>query len=94
MIIQNEIIYILYVLYPVVGYRGHRNEGPLVGTQGYQRFPLSMPGVGQIIALHAAPADGSSTYLVSAFLIRSTSSFPQTFPIISSESEFGMTLRG
>ena len=30
---------------------------PLVGAQGYQRFPQSKPVVGQNIALHAAPAD-------------------------------------
>ena len=41
-----------------------------VRAQGYQRFPLSTPAVGQNVALHAAPA-----YLVSAFLAHSTS-FP------------------
>ena len=33
---------------------------PLVGAQGYQRFLLSKPVVGQNIALHAAPADRAS----------------------------------
>ena len=47
----------------------------LEGAQGYQRFPsFCNPGVGQNIALHAAPADRtwSSTLLVSAFPIHST----------------------
>ena len=42
---------------------------PLVGTQGYQRFLISKSGVGQNIALRDAPADSTSTYLISAFLI-------------------------
>ena len=33
---------------------------PLVGAQGYQRFPHSKSVVGQNIALHAAPADADS----------------------------------
>ena len=45
----------------------------LVGAQGYQRFPLSKPGVGQNIALHDAPADRTSTCFVSAFQIHLTS---------------------
>ena len=41
---------------------------PLVGAQGYQRFPLSKPVVGQNIALGAVPAYRASVvYLVSAF---------------------------
>ena len=35
---------------------------------------LSKPGVGQNIAWHAAPADKTSTYLVSSFPIHSSSS--------------------
>ena len=44
-----------------------------MGAQGYQRFLLSKPVVGQKIALHAAPADRASIYLVPAFLIHSSS---------------------
>ena len=41
---------------------------PLVGAQGYHRFPLSKPVVGPNIALHTMPAYmyRASTYLVSA----------------------------
>ena len=38
-----------------------------------QRFPMAKPGVGQNVALNAAPADRTSAYLVSAFRIRPTS---------------------
>ena len=41
--------------------------------QGYQIFPLLIPGVDQNIALRAAPADRTSTYLVSAFSIHASS---------------------
>ena len=36
------------------------------GAQGYRRFPLSKPVVGQIMALHAVPADKATSGLVSA----------------------------
>ena len=39
---------------------------PLVGAQGYQRFHLSEPVVGQNLALHAVPAYRASTYQVFA----------------------------
>ena len=45
---------------------------PLVGAQGYQRFHLSKPVVGQNTALHAVPAYRASTYLVSAYPAHST----------------------
>ena len=48
----------------------------VVGAQGHQRFPLSKPVVSPSIALHAVPAYGASTYLVSAFPAHSTSFFP------------------
>ena len=35
-------------------------KAPLVGAQGYHRFPFSKPVVGQSIALHAVPAYGAS----------------------------------
>ena len=44
------------IQYPAVGYRGCRNDLhplPLVGAQGYERFPLSKSVVGQNIALPA-----------------------------------------
>ena len=41
--------------------------------------PLDKPGVGQNIALHAAPVDRASNYLVSAYPIHSTSSPPKRF---------------
>ena len=66
-------------------YHGRRHEGSaLVGAQGYQRFPLSMPGVGRDIAWHAAPADRAFSCLVSALPIHSTS-FLQAFPATHSE---------
>ena len=61
-------------LVPAVGYgtadaeiKPSPHSPPLypMGVQGLQRFPLSKPGVGQSIALHAAPADRTFTYLVS-----------------------------
>ena len=49
---------------------------PLVsGSPGLSKVPV--PGVSQDIALHAAPADRTSAYLVSAFPVHSNS-FPQT----------------
>ena len=59
---------------PAVRYRRRKNGFPtpptshplVVRAQGYQRFPLFKPGVSQNIALYAAPADRTSTYLVSA----------------------------
>ena len=46
----------------------------LVGAQGYQKFPLSKPVVGQSIALDAVPARRASIHaLVSAFPAHSTS---------------------
>ena len=45
---------------------------PLVGAQGYQRFPLSKPAVGWNVGLHAVPVYRASTYLVSAFPAHST----------------------
>ena len=51
----------------------------------YERFPLSQPGVGQNIAFHVAPADRTSTYLVSTFPVHSTSFFPQIYLIVNSE---------
>ena len=56
---------------------------PLVGAQAYQSFLLYK--VGQNIALHAAPADRASNYVVYAFQICSTSFFPQTSVILNSE---------
>ena len=49
----------------------------MVGAQGYQKFLLSKPVVGQKIALYATSADGASNYLVlpSQF---SQLHFPQT----------------
>ena len=47
-------------------------KGPLVGAQGYQRFPLSKPAVGWNVGLHAVPVYRASTYLVSAFPAHST----------------------
>ena len=49
-----------------------------VGAQGYEKFQLSKPVVGQNIALHAVPADRAN-YLVSALPIDSTS-FPPNLP--------------
>ena len=48
---------------------------PLIGAQGCERFPLSKPGVHQNIALHAAPANLTSTYILSVFPIHSTDFF-------------------
>ena len=49
-------------------------NAPLVGAQGYQRFPIFMPVVGHIyIALYAVAAYRASTYLGSAFPAHSTS---------------------
>ena len=66
-----------------------------MGARDYQRFLLSKPVVGHnIIALHAVPAYGASTYLVSAFPAHSTSispkfSNPQRCNVyLNSESEF------
>ena len=52
-----------------------------MGAQGYQRFPLCRPVVGQNIVVHVAPADRASAYLVSVFLVHSTSfsSIPCTY---------------
>ena len=57
----------------------------LVEAQGYQRFLLSRPVVGQNIAVRAAPADRASNSLVSAFPIHSTSFPPK--PLRSSTAE-------
>ena len=54
-----------------------------MGGQGYQRFPLLKAVVGQTIAVHAAPANRTSTYLVSAFLIQSASFVSRTSPILN-----------
>ena len=35
-------------------------KDPLVGAQGYQRFPLSKPVIGQIIALGTVPVHRAS----------------------------------
>ena len=79
-------IFCIYLI--AEGYSGCKNElrTPLVGgAQGYQRFLLSKPGVGQNIALHALPVDRTFTYLVSAFLFhRIYFIFPQTSPILNS----------
>ena len=48
--------------------RMQKLRAPLVGTQGYQRFPLSKPVEGLNIALHSVSAYRASIYLVSAFL--------------------------
>ena len=46
---------------PVVGYRGHQKlRSSLVEAQGYQRFPLSKPGVGPMLRLLTVR---TSTYL-------------------------------
>ena len=52
------------------------------GAHDYQRFLLSKSGVGQNIALHAAPAPGTSTDPVSnsAFPIHSTVCSPKLLP--------------
>ena len=50
---------------------------PLVEVPGWQRLPLSRPGVVPNVALHVTPADRTSTYQVSAFLVYSTSFFPR-----------------
>ena len=53
---------------PAMGYHGvpqmQKLRAPLVGAQGYQRFPLSRPVVGLDIALDAVTAYRASTYLV------------------------------
>ena len=54
-------------------------KGPLVGTQGYQRFPISKPVVGHSVALRAVSVYMTSTYLVSAFPAHSTSFHPNFF---------------
>ena len=73
-----------------------------MGAQGYQRFPISKPVVGQNIALGAVPAFRASIqvymYQVSASLAHSSfkfifSTFLQIFNwwntcVLSSESEF------
>ena len=53
---------------------------PLVGAQGYQRFPLSQAGhwAGQDIALHAAPADRTKLIKLSAVCIISVLSMHTT----------------
>ena len=56
---------------PKPGLSRHMQPGPGL----YRRFLLYKPGVGQNIALHAAPADRTFTYLVCAFPIHWTS-FP------------------
>ena len=38
-----------------------------MGTQGYQRSPLSKPVVGPNVAVHAVPADGASSYRASTY---------------------------
>ena len=68
----------------VVGYCAWmlKLRAPLVGAQGYQRFPISKPTCTSrseyYIALHAVPAYRASTYLASAFAAHSTS-FPPKF---------------
>ena len=54
-------------------------KDPLVGAQGYQRFSVSKPVLGQSIALHA----GSFNFIYSKFLQSSTVEC-----VLSSESEF------
>ena len=45
------------------------------------------PGVGQNVALHAAPADRAApTCMVSAFQIQPPSLFPKTSPIVNMQS--------
>ena len=60
-----------------------RNEGTSYpgGSKGLSKVPRSQPRVGQTIAVHAAPANRTSTYLVSAFLIHSASFVSRTSPI-------------
>ena len=48
-------------------------SAPLVGAQGYRRFPISEPVVGRNIALNAVPVSVYMAYLVSAFPAHSTS---------------------
>ena len=58
--------------------RTQKLRSRLMWAQGYRRFPLFISSeVDQNIAL---PADRTSTYLVSAFLIHSASFPPQTSP--------------
>ena len=52
---------------------------PLMGSQGYQRFPLYKPGVGQNMAVHATPADRTSTYLHSFYLPNSSFNWTSFF---------------
>ena len=39
----------------------------MVGAQGYKMVPLSKPGIGQNIALHAATTARTYNYLLSVF---------------------------
>ena len=41
---------------------GGTADAEIMDPLGYQRLPLSKPGVGQSVALHASPADKTSTY--------------------------------
>ena len=70
---------------PTVGFCGLRSS--LVGAQGYQKFPLSKPGAGQSIALHAVPADMMGTFadLVSAFPMHSSLFFPKLLQSIQKQ---------
>lgn len=50
---------------------------PLQRTQRYQRFSLSLkPMVGQNIASHASSTAMNPAFLISAFVVHSTSFFP------------------
>ena len=90
-------VHVLWWLYPSCGgVTWMQNlKVSLVGAQGYQRFPLSKPVLGQNIGLDAVPAYRAyiqlHTYLVSAFTAHSTRFSPnlQWFNVFkSSESEF------
>ena len=57
-------------------------SAPVVGAQGYQRFPLYKSVVGRNIDLHAVPDFRASIYLVYAFQALSTS-FSQLFSTLN-----------
>ena len=56
--------------------RMQKLSAPLMGAQGYQRFPLSKPVVRRNIAVYAAPVYRASTYLVYVFPAHSPPRWP------------------
>ena len=65
------------------------NNPALVRAQGYQRFPLHKPVVGQNIVLHAVPADRASLLTTDSFGLRDSLNFisPQTSAILDTERD-------